>query len=270
MSRPPATPVMFQRQMGYLGAEEQQRLAQASVAVLGLGGVGGVCAELLVRAGVGHLLLGDGDRFEPTNLNRQIGATGETMGQAKEAVTAARLALINPQARLAIIPPLGGHGWRPDLLAGRDAVILAADAPRAALMALRAARRGHAPLVEAVALPTIQIRAFDPQGPDPEDGMATQGRPLSDFSDEALSQAMAQSPLAAWLEGDGSPLALSPAMLLAMAQGHSALSFGPHVWLAGALAALECLKIILGRGVVAWHPGRAALDPCLWRLFLAE
>ncbi len=73
-----------------------QILASARVAVFGLGGVGGSCAEALARAGVGALDLVDHDRVSVTNINRQILATDRTVGEFKADVAAARIAEIDP------------------------------------------------------------------------------------------------------------------------------------------------------------------------------
>jgi tRNA A37 threonylcarbamoyladenosine dehydratase len=58
-------------------------LKRARVAVIGLGGVGGIAAETLARSGVGHLLLCDFDRIESSNINRQVIANDETLGRYK-------------------------------------------------------------------------------------------------------------------------------------------------------------------------------------------
>lgn len=79
-----------------LGAEAMARLCRARVAVFGLGGVGGSCAEALCRAGVGQLLLVDGDIVSESNLNRQAVALRSTLGMQKTEAMARRLADINP------------------------------------------------------------------------------------------------------------------------------------------------------------------------------
>ena len=79
-----------------LGDEAMARLRAARVLAVGLGAVGGACVEALARSGVGTLWLVDGDVFEPSNLNRQPFAALSTLGQAKAAVTAARLRDIAP------------------------------------------------------------------------------------------------------------------------------------------------------------------------------
>jgi tRNA A37 threonylcarbamoyladenosine dehydratase len=83
-----------------LGQQGLACLAQAHVVVVGLGGVGGACAESLCRAGVGTLSLIDFDIIETTDLNRQIIALNSTLGQKKTDVLAARLADINPTTHL--------------------------------------------------------------------------------------------------------------------------------------------------------------------------
>jgi len=72
------------------------RLRAATVAVFGLGGVGGHAAEAIVRAGVGKVVLVDGDVYQASNLNRQLGALHSTLGLPKAAVMAARARDINP------------------------------------------------------------------------------------------------------------------------------------------------------------------------------
>lgn len=79
-----------------LGETRLRRLANARVAVIGLGGVGGAAAEALVRAGVGHMLFIDGDTVDDTNRNRQLLATTETVGMDKISAAEGRYRAINP------------------------------------------------------------------------------------------------------------------------------------------------------------------------------
>ena len=85
-----------QRTALLLGDERMARLQNARVAVFGLGGVGGACAEALCRAGVGRLTLVDNDTVSLSNINRQIVALHSTVGQPKTAALRARLLDINP------------------------------------------------------------------------------------------------------------------------------------------------------------------------------
>lgn len=88
----------FSRTEMLLGRDSVQKLRQSRVAVFGLGGVGSFAAEALARAGIGSLLLVDGDTVCPTNINRQLIALHSTVGQPKAALMAVRILDINPRA----------------------------------------------------------------------------------------------------------------------------------------------------------------------------
>lgn len=83
-----------------LGKEGMERLRKSTVAVFGLGGVGGYVAEALARSGVGKLELVDHDVFSITNLNRQILATRDVVGQDKVLIAARRIAAIDPEIQV--------------------------------------------------------------------------------------------------------------------------------------------------------------------------
>src|SRR5687767_701661 len=90
------------RNAGFVTAAEQERLRTASVFVCGVGGMGGAAVQSLARAGVGNLVIADMDRFEVSNLNRQVFATLDTVGRPKTDATADAIARINPDARITI------------------------------------------------------------------------------------------------------------------------------------------------------------------------
>lgn len=88
----------FIRSALLLGEDGIARLAQARVAVFGIGGVGGFAAEALARAGIGHFLLVDNDEVSISNINRQIIATWDSVGKKKTLVMKERIRSINPDA----------------------------------------------------------------------------------------------------------------------------------------------------------------------------
>ena len=90
----------FSRTELLLGKEAMDRLANAKVAVFGIGGVGGYVCEALVRSGVGAFDLIDDDKVCLTNLNRQIIATRKTIGKYKTDVMKERILEINPKAEV--------------------------------------------------------------------------------------------------------------------------------------------------------------------------
>ena len=94
---------IFSRNSLYWGNEKQEKLACFSVAVFGLGGVGGYCAEMLARAGVGELTIVDFDTVSASNINRQIIALNSTVGQNKTDLFSKRLKDINPKIKLNVV-----------------------------------------------------------------------------------------------------------------------------------------------------------------------
>ena len=77
-----------------------EKLKNANVLVVGLGGVGSFAAEFLARAGVGNLTIVDGDTVDITNVNRQLPALHSTVGKNKVEVVAERILDINPEVQL--------------------------------------------------------------------------------------------------------------------------------------------------------------------------
>ena len=88
----------FSRSEALLGAEAMEALRSKRVIIFGVGGVGSWCAEALIRTGLMHLTIVDGDVVQDSNINRQLPATSETIGQPKVLVLAERLKTINPEA----------------------------------------------------------------------------------------------------------------------------------------------------------------------------
>ena len=91
---------IFRRNELLLGGETMERIAQQRVIIFGVGGVGSWCAESLVRSGIRHLTIVDSDLVCITNVNRQLMATTQTVGQVKVEALKERLLTINPDAEI--------------------------------------------------------------------------------------------------------------------------------------------------------------------------
>lgn len=87
-----------------IGEDKLDALREASVLVVGLGGVGSFAAEFLCRAGIGRMTIIDGDVVDPSNKNRQLQALDSTVGQSKAALMATRMKDIHPDLDLTVIP----------------------------------------------------------------------------------------------------------------------------------------------------------------------
>lgn len=128
-----------QRTRLLLGEEKMERLQQAHVLVVGLGGVGAYAAEMICRAGVGRMTIVGADTVQPTNINRQLPALHSTMGKEKAEVLAARFKDINPDIQLTVLPVFLKDDNIPELLdaARYDFIVDAIDtlAPKCYLIA---------------------------------------------------------------------------------------------------------------------------------------
>lgn len=128
-----------QRTRLLLGEEKMERLQQAHVLVVGLGGVGAYAAEMICRAGVGRMTIVDADTVQPTNINRQLPALHSTMGREKAEVLAVRFKDINPDIQLTVLPVFLKDDNIPELLdaAQYDFIVDAIDtlAPKCYLIA---------------------------------------------------------------------------------------------------------------------------------------
>ena len=141
----------FARTAMLLGEEGVKRLERARVAVFGIGGVGGYVAEALARSGVGHFLLVDSDRVALSNLNRQIIATLQTVGQYKTQAMKERILSINPDAQVetreCFFLPENAEEFD---FTGLDYVVDAVDTVTAKLELILRARRFGVPVISSM------------------------------------------------------------------------------------------------------------------------
>lgn len=112
-----------------LGEEKMERLRKAHVLIVGVGGVGAYAAEMICRAGVGHMTLVDADTVQPTNINRQLPAIHSALGRPKAEVLAERFRDINPELDLTVLPVYLKDEAIPELLDSRkfDFIVDAID-----------------------------------------------------------------------------------------------------------------------------------------------
>lgn len=134
-----------ERIFGQAGAA---RLGQARVLVAGIGGVGSWCAEALARSGVGGLVLVDLDHIAESNINRQLHALGDTLGQAKIMAMAQRIRGINPACALTLVDDFVSPDNVGSLFTGPlDVVIDCTDQAQAKIAMILEARQRTLPIV---------------------------------------------------------------------------------------------------------------------------
>jgi molybdopterin/thiamine biosynthesis adenylyltransferase len=231
----------FSRHRGLISPDEQARLRRSSVAVVGLGGVGGVHLATLARLGVGRFRIADPDCFELANFNRQYGATTHTLGRPKAEVMSEVAAAINPESQVAVFREAITPANVAAFLDGADVVVDGIDffAPEARRLVFAEARRRG---VWAVTAGPVGFSAawlvFDPRGMsfdayfDLHDGM-TRREQLFAFAAGLAPRATHRGYL------DLS--AVDP-------ESGAGPSAGLACQLCSGVAAAEVLKILLGRG----------------------
>ncbi|MCB5265552.1 MAG: tRNA threonylcarbamoyladenosine dehydratase [Candidatus Cloacimonetes bacterium] len=117
----------FSRTETLIGSDALERLKGTTVCIAGLGGVGSYAVEALARAGVGKFILIDFDTIGPTNLNRQLLATLDTIGEQKTELMKARILQINKDAKIVTHQVFLDSENRAELTAGADYIIDAID-----------------------------------------------------------------------------------------------------------------------------------------------
>jgi len=249
------------RNAGFVTPEEQERLRMGAVFVCGVGGMGGAAVQVLARAGVGRFALADIDRFEISNLNRQVFATLDTVGEPKVSATGRALNQINPVLRLETF----GNDWvhrLDEILATYSIVINGTDDARASIELYRKAREHGATVIDAYTAPLPSVTVVCPGDPRPEERLRfpTVGRHWAALTTDQLDECrlaeavyvLAHSSSARHIDMD-----LAAEML---AGTRPRPSFAPVVIGAGTLMASEAIKVLLGRpgGVdhrgVFWNP----------------
>lgn len=249
----------FSRNLGLIASSEQERLRTSRVALLGLGGVGGINLVTLARLGVAKFSIADPDHFEIGNTNRQYGASYSTVGCSKAEVMRDIILDINPEAEIRVIREPIGPTNAESFLDGVDVLVDGIDAFEIDVRRLlfsKARERGiYALGAGPVGFSTVWV-IFGPEH-----------MPFDRYFD--LSDRLDPiEKFAAYLMG------MAPAGLQRSYMDLSYLDIknqtGPSTGLACNLAsgviAAEVLKIILHRGWIYGAPYYHQFDPYLGRL----
>lgn len=249
------------RNAGFLSRDEQVRLRDGGVFVVGVGGMGGAAATTLARAGVGRIAVADPDRFELSNLNRQALASLDTLDESKADVTCRTLPSMQPGLEVEDV----GADWLErvgPILHRYPVVVNGMDDTAAGIRLYRAARERDAVVVDAYSSPLPSVTVVRPDDPRPEErlGFPTVGLPPDRFTDALMEECR--------LREVEFILTHTPALhrfdravameILAGARPRS--SYAPVVVLAGTLMAHEALSLLAGKPVGADAVGYF-LDP---------
>lgn len=248
LARPFSYEEMTSRNLGFLNVAEQKRLERARVFVCGVGGMGGAALTTLVRAGVREFIVADPDRFELSNLNRQLLATLQTLGQSKVNTARRYVTDVNPTAR---VRSYGGE-WidaLDEILSGCSVIVNGMDDVRAAIRLYREAARRGVTVIDAYSAPLPSVVRVEPGDPRPEVrlGFPSVGLDPSTLTDEQVAQCVLRE-IEYVVTHSSSLEHIDPDVATEVAAGTRARpSFAPVVLIAGQLMAGEAMATILGR-----------------------
>jgi molybdopterin/thiamine biosynthesis adenylyltransferase len=248
MSESFSYPEFIQRNLGFVSEEGQARLRDARILVCGVGGMGGACLQALVRAGVGGFAIADFDRFEVSNMNRQVFANLDTVGVGKVAATVAQIARVNPQ----LVVETHGQEWvvkLDELLVRYKLVVNGMDDIKAGIALYRKAREHAATVIDAYASPLPSVFVVRPGDPRPEErlGAPTVGKSLESIDAEATAAYFGRE-IEHLLVHSSSARHFDLEVAKDLLAGkRKRPSFAPMVITTGNLMAFEAVKLILGR-----------------------
>jgi len=140
-------PLRYTENIPVFGIQGQLKVRRSSAAVIGTGGLGGYVCELLARAGVGRLVMVDGDRFEESNLNRQVLSAESNLGEFKVEVAERRVREINDAVDLYCVRAFATEKTLPQIVKDCHVVVDCVDTARARLMLQKVCEKEGIPLV---------------------------------------------------------------------------------------------------------------------------
>ena len=236
---------LFYRNYSIFTREEQEKIRQGRILIVGCGGIGGTVAVILARSGVEHFTLVEFDQYDLSNMNRQIGCFAETIGRNKAEVIRDLILRINPRAEVKVYPEMLTHSQIASLMADADLVFPAADDLAFSFFIFRDARRLGKPGL--LVLPSgtwANVSLVLPSGPTVED---LEGVPQLDTYEE-LRQVLEVWRYKLWTYFYIPVANWRPDYYRRFLQeGFRPAQICPMVWTASSLGALEILKWLSGK-----------------------
>ncbi|MFM9863621.1 MAG: HesA/MoeB/ThiF family protein [Micropepsaceae bacterium] len=247
---------MTTRNRGFVSEAEQERLHKASVFIPGVGGMGGAAFMALLRAGVGRFVIADLDKFDVSNLNRQLFATLATVGQLKAEAAKTYAHQVNPDVQIERF----GAEWTDKLdaiLPAADVVVNGMDDSAAGVHLYRRAAHFRKTVIDAYASPLPSVTVVSPGAPRLEQrlGYPTQGHDWQSITKEMRAECLVRE-IEYVLTHSSSHKHVDLGVAAEVAAGkRSRFSFSTMVTMAGTMMADEAIRVILGRPAGTDHRG---------------
>jgi molybdopterin/thiamine biosynthesis adenylyltransferase len=238
---------LFKRNYGIFSRDEQERIRQGSILIVGCGGIGGTVAIMLARSGVSRFVLTEFDTYEPTNMNRQINCFVDTIYRNKAEVIKEDILRINPEAEVEAYEELT-HSEIAEMIPRVDLVFPAADNLAFSIFIFRDARRlGKTALMVFPSGTWANVSIIPPDKPSPED---IEGVPKLTSYEELRDTLEIRKyrfglyfyvPVADWRIDYFRGF---------VEEGFQPTQICPTIWICSSLGALEALKFFSGK----WKP----------------
>ena len=247
---------LFERNYGIFTPEEQGKIRNARVVIIGCGGVGGVVAQALARSGLGHFILYEHDQYDISNMNRQITCYSDTVGVNKAVVTRDSILKINPEADVVVYERALEVEEIGKAIDQGDVIIPAADSWPLSITVLGAAKEQGKPAIMVYPAGVLgRVSTFLPESPYAAECLVM---PYKASYDE-LKVFMADPDNRRVLQYYRTTGGWTEEWFEGFVEGkkpHAQIC--PIVWITGALAAMEVVKLASGKykPVVAphyWH-----------------
>ncbi len=244
---------MNDRPLKFFTRSELNKIRHTTIALAGFGGGGAIMAELLARWGIAKFRLLDMDRYETSNMNRQIFATANTLGRWKAEVAAQRIKEINPyvEIEMVICEKLNKENVE-RFIKGADIVIQATDTTSSSLLFHRMAKNFGVPLImgHCFAVTAVKIHIFDYRNPRQRD-----------FDEPSSFQIVNNFTQKLFDVSKKSLAEVTNEELDQMDRDHPVtptLNFITNM--VGCLVVAETIKFIIGRGRSCRHPKEIYMD----------
>lgn len=239
----------FSRNLGLISEKQQNLLSNASVLIAGVGGMGGVAAEVLVRMGLGKLKIIDPDIYEASNSNRQIHCDITTLGKPKVEATKDQLLKINPNLDITSYQESLDIDNVNNVLEGVDYVINGMDRMRNSLILERTARKMSLTIVDAWLTPYASVFVMTPDAMHWEEylDLPTLGVSVENLTDEMCDKAVEKEVEYTFSKFTPYDVIEKQRVIDVIQHRAARPSLAPVVWLSGVMMANEVMKLITGQ-----------------------
>lgn len=154
---------LFTRTIGFIHKKDIKKIKKMKIAVCGLGGMGGVCAELLVRLGYENISLIEMDHFEKTNLNRQIHSNLKNIGKMKGVVLKNEFLKINPSLNIKLYLDGVTDSNLSEIVKDHDILVNGIDNTSFSNLLRIEVVKQKKPMVDAWFTPNVSVFFYDPK-----------------------------------------------------------------------------------------------------------